>query len=75
MAITQHFSGISHLSKALNEKFWPPMQPQLHGLFLQHQDRLACLLRSEQLLTAVVMLTSIIEKEIHYCQHQGLVYA
>ena len=51
------------------------LQPHLHGLFLQHWDRRACWLRSEQLLTAVVVLTSITEKEIHYCHHQGLVYA
>lgn len=65
-----------HISpKPWMKNFGLQLQPQLHGLFLQHQDRLACWLRSEQLLTAVVMLTSIIEKEIHYCHHQGLVYA
>lgn len=51
------------------------LQPQLHGLFLQHRDGLTCWLRSEQLFTAVVVLTSVTEKEIHHCHHQGLVYA
>lgn len=51
------------------------LQPRLHGLFLQHRGRLARWLRSGQLLTAVVVLTSITEREIRYCHHQGLVYA
>lgn len=50
------------------------LQLQLHGLFFQYQG-LTPLTQELAALTAVVLLSSISEKKIHLCHHQGHAYA